>query len=121
MKQCCRKLARGLGLQVLLSLCLILGVFSLSVLGSCMIHCSACSHVWQRQCYGRRRRGLRLVEMDNLRCLLGIRKMAKVPNARVRELCRVTKGVDERIDEGVLRWFGYAERMENDMIAKKVM
>ena len=30
-------------------------------------------------------------------------------NARIRELCRVTNGLDERIDEGVFRWFGYVE------------
>ena len=30
------------------------------------------------------------------------------------------KGVDIRIDEGVLHWFGHVERMENDRIAKKV-
>ena len=34
----------------------------------------------------------------------------RVPNARIRELCRVRKGVDERIDEGVLRWFDHVER-----------
>ena len=27
---------------------------------------------------------------------------------------------DERIDEGVLRWFDHVERMENDRIAKRV-
>ena len=27
---------------------------------------------------------------------------------------------DENIDEGVLRWFSHAERMENDRIAKRV-
>ena len=32
----------------------------------------------------------------------------------------MTKGVDEMIDEGVLRWFGHEERMENDRIDKKV-
>ena len=32
----------------------------------------------------------------------------------------MTKGVDERIDEGVLRWFGHVKRMENDKLAKKV-
>ena len=32
----------------------------------------------------------------------------------------MTKGVDEKIDEGVLRCFGYVERMENDRIAKWV-
>ena len=30
------------------------------------------------------------------------------------------KGLDERIDEGVLRGFGHVERMENDRIAKTV-
>ena len=30
------------------------------------------------------------------------------------------KGVGEKIDEGVLRWFGHVERMENDRIAKRV-
>ena len=52
--------------------------------------------------------------------LFGIRRMDRVPNAWIRELCRVTKGEDERIDEGVLRWFGHVERMEKDRIAKKV-
>ena len=28
------------------------------------------------------------------------------------------KCADEKIDDGVLRWFGHVERMENDMIAK---
>ena len=38
----------------------------------------------------------------------------------IRELCGVTKEVDERIDENVLRWFGHVERMENDKIEKRV-
>ena len=32
----------------------------------------------------------------------------------------MTKGADEEIDEGVLRWFGHVERMENDGIAKRI-
>ena len=32
----------------------------------------------------------------------------------------MTKGVDERIDGGVLWWFAHVERMQNDRIAKKV-
>ena len=51
--------------------------------------------------------------MDNLRGLIGITKMDKVPNTRIKELCGVMKGIDERI-EGVLRLFGHVERMEND-------
>ena len=46
--------------------------------------------------------------------------MDSPPNVRIRELCGVTKGVDERIDEDVFRWFGHVERMENDRIAKRV-
>ena len=30
------------------------------------------------------------------------------------------KGLDERIGEGVLRWFGHVERIENDRIPKRV-
>ena len=41
--------------------------------------------------------------MDNLRGLLGIRRMDRVSNAWTRELCGVRKSLDERIDEGVLR------------------
>ena len=43
-----------------------------------------------------------------------------VPNARIRELCVVKKGLDERIDEGGLRWFGHVERMERDRIPKRI-
>ena len=46
--------------------------------------------------------------------------MDRVPSARIRELCRVRKGLDERIDEVVLRWFGHVERMKRDRIAKGV-
>ena len=34
--------------------------------------------------------------------------------------CGVTKEVDERIDEGVLWWFGHVQKMENDRITKRV-
>ena len=58
--------------------------------------------------------------MDNLRGLLGFRRMDRVPNAWIRELCRVKKGLDERIDECVLLCLGLVERMENDRITKIV-
>ena len=32
----------------------------------------------------------------------------------------MNKGVDERIDEDVLRWFAYVRRMGNNRIAKRV-
>ena len=46
--------------------------------------------------------------------MLGIRRMNKVPNARIRELCGVKKGLNERIDEG------HVERMESDRFAQRV-
>ena len=58
--------------------------------------------------------------MDNLRGLLGIRRIDRIPNLQIRELCRVTKEVDERIDEGVLWWFGHVEKIEKKRVAKRV-
>ena len=52
--------------------------------------------------------------MDNLRGLLGIRRMNRVLTSQIREFCGVKKGVEEKIDEGVLQWLGHVERMEND-------
>ena len=49
-----------------------------------------------------------------------MRRMDKVPNARIRQLCGVMKGVNEKIDESVLRWFGHVERMGNDRISKRI-
>ena len=46
--------------------------------------------------------------------------MDKELNAQIRQLCEVTNGVDEKIDEGVLRCFGNVEKMENNRIAKRV-
>ena len=63
---------------------------------------------------------IKTVQMNKLKGLLSIRKMDKVPNARTRELCGVTKAMDEWIDEVVLRWFSHVERMENERIAKRV-
>ena len=37
------------------------------------------------------------LQMDNLGGMLGIRRMNKVPNAQIRELC----GVMKRMDEGI--------------------
>ena len=58
--------------------------------------------------------------MDSLRGLPGIRRMGRVPNARIRELCRMMNGIDERIEDDVLRWFGHMERMGKDRIAKRL-
>ena len=46
--------------------------------------------------------------------------MDRVPNTQIRELCGVKKGVNKAINEGVLRWFGHVERMENVLLGKRV-
>ena len=63
---------------------------------------------------------IKAVQMNNLRGLLGIRRMDRVPNAQIRELYGVTKGVDKRIDKGGVRWFGHVERMEKDMLKESM-
>ena len=60
------------------------------------------------------------VQMDNLRALLGIRRMDRFLNVRIRKLCEVKKGLDEMIDEAVLRWFGHVERIKRHKIAKRI-
>ena len=71
-------------------------------------------------CREKERSRVRAVQMDNLRGLLGIRRMDRVMNARITELCRARKGLDERIDEGILRWFRHVEKMNMDRITKRV-
>ena len=46
--------------------------------------------------------------------------MDRVLNARIRKLCGMAKGVDERIEEDVFHWFSHVESMENDRIAKRL-
>ena len=65
------------------------------------------------QCYGRRKRDQELMLYRcNLKGLLGIRRMDGVLNGKIREFCGVTKGLEERINEGVLWWFSHVKRME---------
>ena len=51
---------------------------------------------------------IRAVQMNNLRGLLGIRRMDKVPNACIRQLCRVMKGVAKKVfSNGSATWRGW--------------
>ena len=62
-----------------------------------------------------------MVHMDKIGSFLGIRRMDRVPNARIRELCGMVKGVYESIKEDVLHWFSHMEKMERDRITKRSM
>ena len=50
---------------------------------------------------------IRAVQMNNLRGFLGIRRMDKVPNALIRELCGVTKGLMKVFSNGSAMWRGW--------------
>ena len=51
-----------------------------------LMYCSK-TLLWKKE-----RSRIRAVQMYNLRGLLGIRRMVRVPNAQIRELCGMTKG-----------------------------
>ena len=59
--------------------------------------------------------------MNNFRGSLGSRRKDRIPNVRIRELCGMVKGVDERTDENILRWFGHIEIMEKIGLLKGCM
>ena len=63
---------------------------------------------------------IQAVQMDNLRGVLGVRKTDKMRNEYIREMCGVVKGVIERINESILRWFGHMERMDENRLVKKM-
>jgi hypothetical protein len=60
------------------------------------------------------------VQMDNLRGILGVRRIDKMRNEHIRELCGVKKGVNEKINENILRWFGHMERMNRSWLVKRM-
>ena len=47
---------------------------------------------------------IRAIQMDNLRGLLGIGRMDKILNARIRELLRVTNGLVKVFSDGSAMW-----------------
>merc|ERR1712002_1395453 len=60
------------------------------------------------------------VEMNCLRNICGRRRIDKIPNVRIREMCGKNVGVCERMDQAVLRWFEHVERMGNERLVKRV-
>merc|ERR1712002_955351 len=51
---------------------------------------------------------------------MGLRRTESVPNVEIREMCGKNVSVSERMDQGVLRWFGHVERMGNERLFKRV-
>ena len=61
-----------------------------SLLAPVLMYCSE-TMIWGEK----ERSRIRAVQMDNLRGLLGIRRMDKVMNARISQLCGMIKVVDK--------------------------
>ena len=60
------------------------------------------------------------VQMDNLRSVLGLKRTDKIRNEFIRNTCGVEKGINESINESMLRWFGHVEGMEDSRLAKRM-
>src|SRR5678815_335511 len=74
------------------------------------------SMVWNK----RYRSKVQCVQMDNLRSVLGVRRIDKMRNERIGELCGAKKRVNERINESTLRLFGHVERMNDSRLVKRM-
>ena len=73
-----------------------------------------------RQWYGKSWKNLGLeTHMTSLRGLLGIMRIERMTNCRVKELYGV-KGMDEIIDKSAIQWSGHIERMKKNRIAKRM-
>ena len=60
------------------------------------------------------------VEKNCLRNICCLRRSDRVPNVEIRRKCGKNTSMSQRIDQGVLRWFGHVERMGDERMAKRV-
>ena len=86
-----------------------------SMLLPVLLYGSECM-VWDRTY----RSKVQAVQMDNLRSVLGVKKIDKIRNEFIRTVCGVEKGINERVNESVLRWFGHVERMDDSRMVKRM-
>ena len=68
----------------------------------------------------RDRKTMEAVEMNCLRNICGLRRIDRVPNVEIRRMCGKNVSVSQRMDQGVLKWFGHVERMGNERLVKRV-
>ena len=66
------------------------------------------------------RKRMEAVEINCLRNICGLRRIDRVPNVEIRRMCGKNVSVSQRMDQGVLRWFGHVERMGNERLVKRV-
>merc|ERR1712002_1056172 len=66
------------------------------------------------------RKRMEAVEMNCLRNICGRRRIDRVSNVEIRDMCNKNVSVSGRMDQGILRWFGHVERMGNERLVKRV-
>ena len=67
------------------------------------------------------RRKLNVFEMKCLRSMAGVSQTDRVRNEVVRQRRGVEVDLATRVDMNVLRWFEHVERMEDELMLKKVI
>ena len=74
--------------------------------------------MWPMNVHERKR--MEAVEMTCLRNICGLRRIDRVLNVEIRIRCGKNVSVSQRIDQGVLKWFGHVETMGDERMAKTV-
>ena len=62
-----------------------------------------------------------VLEMKCLRSLVGVSRMDRVRNEEVRRRTEIERELASRADHRVLRWFGRVNRMDEYLIARRVL
>lgn len=71
-------------------------------------------------CHAYEKSRVTAVKMNILRTTGGVQSPEEHRNSITCEMTGVRKYCDQRIQEGVLRWYGHAERMERTRVMKRV-
>ena len=67
------------------------------------------------------RRKVTVLEMKCLKSLVGVSRMDRVKNEEVRMRVGIEIELESRADQRVLRWFGQVERMDEYLMARRVL
>ena len=55
-----------------------------------------------------------------MRNICRLRRVDRVPNVEIRRMCGKNVSVSQRVNQGILRWFGHVERMGDERLVKRV-
>ena len=64
---------------------------------------------------------MNVLEMKCLRSLVGVSRMDRVRHEEVRRRAGIKRELSSRADQRVLRWFGHVERMDEYLMARRVL